>query len=393
VIIETVPSRARLTIARAAAVCAAMMPPSVARRLSLAALLALALPLAAAAAEEPVLHVYNWSDYIAPDTIANFTKETGIEVTYDVYDGNEVLEAKLLAGHSGYDVVVPSASPFMARQIRAGAYRTLDKSRLPNLKNLDPQLLALAATADPGNAHGVPYLWSVTGIGFNLALVERALGDTVPRDSLALLFDPALAQKLAPCGIALLDTPQEVVPAALAYLGLDPKSHAPGDLDRAIALLDRVRPYVRKFHSSQYINDLATGDICVALGYSGDVIQARNRAREAESPVEIGFGVPREGAQMSIDMLGIPADAPHPDNAHAIIDYILRPEVIAAISNAVSYPNPNLAATALVDPAIRDDPGIYPPEAVRRLLYIDLPAPRAYERLRTRAWSRMKSGC
>jgi putrescine transport system substrate-binding protein len=370
-----------------------MMPPSFTRRLSLATLLALALPLAAAGAEESVLHVYNWSDYIAPDTIANFEKATGISVTYDVYDGNEVLEAKLLAGHSGYDIVVPSASPFMARQIRAGAYRPLDKSRLPNLKNLDPQLLALAATADPGNAHGVPYLWSVTGIGFNLALVERALGDTAPRDTLALLFDPGLAAKLAPCGIALLDTPQEVVPAALAYLGRDPRSRDPGDLNRAIALLDRVRPYVRKFHSSQYINDLATGDICVALGYSGDVIQARNRAREAESPVEIGFRVPREGAQMAIDMLGIPADAPHPDNAHAFIDYIMRPEVIAAISNAVSYPNPNLAATALVDPEIRNDPGIYPPEAVRRLLYIDLPAPRAYERLRTRGWSGMKSGC
>jgi putrescine transport system substrate-binding protein len=374
-----------------------MMLLSPTRRLSLAALLVAALPLATAAAaataEEPVLHVYNWSDYIAPDTIANFQKETGISVTYDVYDGNEVLEAKLLAGHSGYDIVVPSASPFMARQIMAGAYRALDKTRLPNLKNLDPQLLARAATADPGNARGVPYLWSVTGIGFNLALVERALGDTVPRDSLALLFDPALAQKLAPCGIALLDTPQEVVPAALVYLGLDPKSHDPGDLNRAIALLDRVRPYVRKFHSSQYINDLATGDICIALGYSGDVIQARNRAREAESPVEIGFRVPREGAQMSIDMLGIPADAPHPDNAHAFIDYILRPEIIAAISNAVSYPNPNQAATGLVDAEIRDDPGIYPPETVRRLLYIDLPAPRAYERLRSRAWSRMKSGC
>ena len=365
---------------------------SIARRLGLALVLA-ALPLLAADAEEPLLHVYNWSDYIAPDTIANFTKETGIEVTYDVYDGNEVLEAKLLAGHSGYDIVVPSASPFMARQIAAGAYRPLDKAKLPNLKNLDPQILALAATADPGNAHGVPYLWSVTGIGTNTALLDRALGDTAPRDSLALLFDPAYAQKLASCGIALLDTPQEVVPAALAYLGRDSKSHEAADLAQAIALVDRVGPYIRKFHSSQYINDLATGDICIALGYSGDVIQARNRAREAESPVEIALRVPREGAQMSIDMLGIPADAPHPDNAHAFIDYILRPDVIAAISNAVSYPNPNLAATPLVAPEIRGDPGIYPPERVRPLLYIDLPASRAYERARTRAWSRMKSGC
>ena len=363
-----------------------------ARILCLALVLA-ALPLLAAGAEEKRLHIYNWSDYIAADTIPNFTKETGIEVTYDVYDGNEVLEAKLLAGHSGYDIVVPSASPYMARQIAAGAYRTLDKARLPNLKNLDPQIVARAATADPGNAHGVPYLWSVTGIGYNTAQLDRALAEAAPRDSLALLFDPAYAQKLAPCGIALLDTPQEVVPAALAYLGRDPKSHTEADLADAIALIDQLRPYVRKFHSSQYINDLATGDLCIALGYSGDVIQARNRAREAESPVEIAFRVPREGAQMSIDMLGIPADAPHPENAHAFINYILRPDIMAAITNAVSYPNPNLAATQLVAPEIRDDPGIYPPEPLKQLLYIDLPAPRTYERARTRAWTRMKSGC
>jgi putrescine transport system substrate-binding protein len=349
--------------------------------------------IAAARAEEPRLHVYNWSDYIAPDTIAAFTRETGIAVTYDVYDSNEVLEAKLLAGHSGYDIVVPSASPFMARQIKAGAYLALDKAKLPNLKNLDPQLLALAAAADPGNAHGVPYLWSVTGIGYNTALVERALGRDTPRDTLALVFDPAFAGRLARCGIELLDTPQEVVPAALAYVGLDPESRDLGDLDRAVALVERIRPYVRRFHSSQYINDLAAGDSCVALGYSGDVMQARNRAREAESGVDIAFRVPREGAQMSIDMLAIPADAPHPDNAHRFIDYLLRPEVIAAVTDAVSYPNPNRAATPLVAPEIRDDPGIYPPAAMRRLFYIDLPAPRAYERARTRAWNRAKSGC
>jgi len=360
-------------------------------RLCGAVLLAL-LPFAAAA-EEPVLHVYNWSDYIAPDTIADFTKQTGIAVTYDVYDGNEVLEAKLLAGHSGYDIVVPSASPFMARQITAGAFLPLDKSRLANWNNLDPRMLAIAAQADPGNAHGVPYLWSVTGIGYNEAMVRRALGDGVPRDTLALLFDPALAQKLAACGISLLDTPQEVFPAALAYLGLDPKSTDLGDLDRAAAVVEKIRPYVRKFHSSQYINDLANGDLCVSLGYSGDVIQARDRAHEAENGVAVAFRVPREGAQMSIDMLGIPIDAPHPLNALRFIDYILRPATIAAITNAVSYPNPNPAATALVMPAIRDDPGIYPPDAVRRLFYIDLPAPRDFERARTRAWVRAKSGC
>src|SRR5438067_13486927 len=224
-------------------------------------------------------------------------------------------------------------------------------------------------------------------------MLDRSLGPEVPRDSLALLFDPALVQRLEGCGIGLLDTPQEVFPAALTYLGLDPKSSDPVDLDRAAELIQRIRPYVRKFHSSQYINDLATGDLCIALGYSGDVNQARDRAREAESGVQIAFRVPREGAQMSIDMLGIPADAPHPENALRFIDYILRPEAISAISNAVSYPNPNLVAAPLVKPEIRDDPGIYPPEAVRRLLYIDLPAARAYERLRTRLWSRCKSGC
>jgi putrescine transport system substrate-binding protein len=359
-------------------------------RLAAAALLLGAAP---AGAEEPVLHVYNWSDYIGPDTIAAFTKETGIRVTYDVYDGNEVLEAKLLAGHSGYDVDVPSASPYMARQIRAGAYRALDKTKLPNLGNLDPQMLSLAAIADPGNAHGVPYLWSLTGIGYNVAQVARALGEAAPRDTLALLFDPRMAARLAGCGIEMLDTPQEVIPAALSYLGIDPKSRDPSDLGRAAAVIESVRPYVRRFHSSQYINDLAAGDICVALGYSGDVMQARNRAREAESGVEIAFRVPREGAQMSIDMLGIPADAPHPDNAHRFIDYLLRPPVIAAITDAVSYPNANLAATPLVAPEIRDDPGIYPPAAVRRLLYVDEPAPRAYERARTRVWNRAKSGC
>ena len=291
--------------------------------------------------------------------MANFTKETGIAVTYDVYDGNEVLETKLLAGHSGYDVVVPTAMPYMARQIAAGAYRTLDKAKLPNLKNLDPAIVAMVAAADPGNAHGVPYLWGVTGIGYNKALVEKALGGPPP-DTLALIFDPAYAKKLAGCGISILDTPQEVFPAAFSYLGIDPQSRDLADLDKAVAMLKAVRPYVRKFHSSQYISDLANGDLCISLGYSGDVIQARNRAAEAKNGVEIVFRVPKEGALMAVDMLGIPKDAPHPENALKFIDYLLRPQVIADITDAVSYPNPNLAATALVKPEIRDDPGIYP---------------------------------
>ena len=344
------------------------------------------------AAEEQRLNVYNWSDYIAPDTITNFQAETGIKVTYDVYDGNEVLEAKLLAGGSGYDIVVPSASPFMARQIAAGVYKTLDKAALPNWKNLDPRILELVAAADPGNAHGVPYLWSVTGLGYNKAMVRAALGEAAPLDSWALLFDPANAKKLAACGISLLDTPQEVVPATLAYLGLDPKSRDLGDLNKAFAALEKIRPFIRKFHSSEYINDLANGDLCLSLGYSGDVLIARNRAREAKNGEMIAFEIPKEGAQMSVDMLGIPVDAPHPQNALRFIDYLLRPVVIAAISDAVSYPNPNLPGTLLVKPAIRDDPAVYPPANIRRRFFVDLPAPAEYERARTRAWTRLKSG-
>jgi putrescine transport system substrate-binding protein len=361
-------------------------------RLLILAIIALAVSAMAARAEAPELHVYNWSDYIAPDTIPDFTKETGIAVTYDVYDGNEVLEAKLLAGNSGYDVVVPTAMPYMARQIKAGAYRALDKAKLPNWKNLDPAILALVADADPGNAYGVPYMWGVTGIGYNPALVAKALGNDGPRDTLALIFDPANAQKLAACGISLLDTPAEVFPAAFSYLGIDPKSRDPADLDKAVALLQKIRPYVRKFRSSQYINDLANGDICIALGYSGDVVQARNRAAEAKNGVEIAFRVPREGALMAVDMMGIPKDAPHPDNALTYINYILRPEVAAAITNAVSYPNPNAAATPLVKPEIRDDPGVYPPETVRKVFHGDVPATRDYERARTRAWNLVKAG-
>ena len=345
-----------------------------------------------AGAEEGRLNVYNWSDYIAADTIPKFEAKSGIKVTYDVYDGNEVLEAKLLTGRSGYDIVVPSASPFMARQIAANVYRALDKEKLTDWRNLDPHILALVGAADPGNAHGAPYLWSDTGIGYNEALLHAALGDAAPVDSLALIFDPAVAEKLSSCGISLLDTPQEVFPAALAYLGLDPKSRDLGDLDKALAALQKIRPYIRKFHSSQYINDLANGDLCVALGYSGDVVQARNRAREAGNEVTIAFRVPKEGAMMSVDMLEIPADAPHQENALRFIDYLLRPAVIADITNAVSYPNPNLAATPLVKPSIRDDPAVYPPEEVRCRLYIDLPAPADYERARTRAWTRLKSG-
>jgi putrescine transport system substrate-binding protein len=347
---------------------------------------------AAGAQEEKVLNVYNWSDYIADDTVANFEKETGIKVNYDVYDSNETLEAKLLAGHSGYDLVVPTASPYLARQAVSGVYRKIDKAALKNYGNLDPQILAAAANADPGNQYGVPYMWGTTGFGYNRALVAKALGPNAQTDSSALIFDPANANKLGGCGIELLDSAQELFPAALAYLHRDPLSRDPADLDRAVAVIQAIRPDIRKFHSSEYINDLANGDICAAWGYSGDVVQARSRAQDAKNGVDIAYTIPKEGAMISIDMMAIPADAPHPENALKFIDYILRPEVAAAITNAVGYPNPNQAATKLVDPKIAGDPSIYPPPDVRARLFFDKPVTPAYERLRTRAWTRIKTG-
>ena len=355
-------------------------------------LLAFALAAASAHAEDKILNIYNWSDYIAEDTVKKFEAETGIKVTYDVYDSNEVLEAKLLAGKSGYDLVVPTASPFLARQIKAKVYRKIDKSKLKNYGNLDKNILAEVANADPGNNYGVPYLWGTTGVGYNVKMVKAALGDKAPTDSLALLFDPENAKKLASCGISLLDTAQEVFPAALAYLGKNPTSKDPKDLDAAVAVVNKIRPYIKKFHSSQYINDLANGDLCVAWGYSGDVIQARNRAAEAKNGIEIGYSIPKEGAMLWIDMMAIPKDAPHAGNALAFIDYVLRPETIAAISNSVAYANPNPRATALGDAALRDDPGIYPTAEVRQRLYFDKPVTPQYERLRTRAWTRVKTG-
>ncbi len=369
------------------------MSARLAKFLPVAALLVSPLLAPAVAAEDgKTLNVYNWSDYIAPDTLQRFEAETGIKVHYDVYDSNEVLEAKLSAGHSGYDLVFPSASPYLARQIAAGIYQKIDKSKLGNYGNLDPQILAAGANADPGNDYGVPYLWGTTGIGYNPEKVQAALGAAAPVDSLRLIFDPANAKKLAACGVSLLDTPQEVVPATLAYLGRPPLSREPQDLDKAVAALMAIRVDIRKFHSSQYINDLANGDLCVAFGYSGDVVQARNRAAEAKNGVKIAYSIPKEGAMIWIDMMAIPKDAPHPENALKFVDFILRPEIIAAISNTVAYANPNSLATELVDEEIRDNPGIYPPAEVRARLFFDKPVTPQYERLRTRAWTKVKTG-
>ncbi|HUC66448.1 MAG TPA: polyamine ABC transporter substrate-binding protein [Stellaceae bacterium] len=352
----------------------------------------LAAPDAARAAEDKVLNIYNWSDYIAADTVTRFEAETGIKVNYDVYDANETLETKLMAGQSGYDLVVPSAMPFLAREIAAGALQKIDKTKLANYGNLDPQILGFVAAADPGNQYGVPYLWGTTGIGYNPAMVKTALGSEAPTDSLKLIFDPANAKKLASCGISLLDTPEEVFPAALASLGAEPMSQTPADLDRAASAVLAIRPFIRKFNSSEYINDLANGDLCVAFGYSGDVIQAKNRAAEAKNGVVVAYAIPKEGAMIWVDTMAIPRDAPHPENALRFIDFILRPEIIAAISNTVAYANPNLRATPLVRAEIRDNPGIYPPPDVRKRLFFDKLATPQYDRLRTRAWTKVKTG-
>jgi putrescine transport system substrate-binding protein len=340
--------------------------------------------------EEKVLNVYNWSDYIAEDTVANFEKETGIKVNYDMYDSNEVLETKLLAGNSGYDVVVPSAS-FLERQIKAGVFRKLDKSQLPNIKNMDPEIMQRVALHDPGNEHAVDYMWGTSGIGYNVDKLQKALPNA-PVDTWALVFDPKNAAKLKSCGLTLLDDPGEITAIVLNYLGKDPNSQSADDLAAAEKTLMSIRPFVRYIHSSQYIGDLANGEVCVSVGYSGDILQSRTRAEEAKKGVNIKYSVPKEGTIIWFDMLAIPADAPHPNNAHLFINYIMRPEVTAAISNAMSYANGNAAALQFVDDAVKSDPGVYPPPEVKAKLFPDLAKSAEYTRLLNRTWTRFKTG-
>jgi putrescine transport system substrate-binding protein len=362
----------------------------------LGAILAMALWWGAGAlswAEAPIVHVYNWNDYIADDTLPRFEEATGIKTVYDVYDSNEVLEAKLLAGKSGFDLVFPTARPSAQRQIKAGLYRQLDKAKLANLANLDPAILASLTDMDPGNRHVVPYMWGTTGLGINVAKVRAALGEAaLAKPSWGLLFDPVNAERLAKCGISVLDDANDGIAAMLAWLGLDPNSSKPQDLEAAAAAYAKLRRHVRYFHSSKYINDLASGDLCLAHGYSGDIIQARERAKGAKKPVEIAYLLPLEGAVQWVDVMAIPADAPHPDNAHKLIDFLLRPEVVAKVSNNIRYANANAQATALVDPAVRGDPSVYPPHEVRGRLF-QLRDMEGEERRRlTRQWTRIKSG-
>lgn len=352
----------------------------------------LGLTTAASAVAQEKLHIYNWSDYIAEGTISQFEKETGIKVTYDVYDSNEVLEAKLLAGRSGYDLAFPTARPFADRLIKAKLYLPLDKAKLPNYGNLDAAINKSLTDIDPNNQFLVPYMWGTTGIAYNKEKVEKILGKDMPKDSWALVFDPEIAKKLSSCGIALLDDPIEVFTAAWAYKGQPVHDYGKASIQLAVETIAAVRPNIRYFHSSQTINDLANGDICVAHGYSGDMLQARDRAQEAKNGVQVEYVIPREGAVVWTDVMVIPADAPNPDAAHKFINYILQPENVAQISNYVSYANANAKATPLVDEEVRNNPGIYPPAATMdKLVTMKTPTDREARDM-TRAWMRAKTG-
>ena len=364
------------------------------RRIGTAALAAgFAFALVAGVAEaqqRKEVYVYNWSDYIDFKILDDFTKETGIQVIYDTYDSNDLLETKLMAGKTGYDVVVPTSS-FLARQIKAGVLAKLDKAKLANLRHMDPAIMERMRAYDPGNEHAVVYLWGTTGIGVNEKAVEQRLPNA-PVNSLAMIFDPAVAAKVKDCGIMVLDAPDELIPAALRYLGLNPDAKDADSIAKAEALLMKARPNIRKFHSSQYIEDLANGVICVAFGWSGDIVQARQRAIDAKKGVAVQYRVPKEGALMWFDSFAIPKDAPNPGHALAFIDYMMRPKVIAQASNTVYYPNANRDSTQFVDQDVKADPDIYPPLEVLKTLYTITPYDQASQRLLNRAWTRIKRG-
>jgi len=352
--------------------------------------------LASASAEpERVVNFYNWSDYIDPAVLDGFTRETGIKVRYDTMDSNDTLEAKLLAGKSGYDVVVPTGY-FLARQIQAGVFQKLDKTQLPNLGNAWPEITARLAAYDPGNQYAVNYMWGTTGIGYNAKSVREIPGAQAkidpPMDSWSAVFEPEKIARFKDCGIHLLDSADDIMSAALHDLGLDPNSSDPGDLQKAADLLSKIRPYVRKFHSSEYLNALATGEICLVVGFSGDIKQAQKRAADAHGGIEIGYSIPKEGAQLWLDNLAIPKDAPDPAEAHALINYLLKPEVAARNSNFISYANGNLASQKFIDRAILDDRTVYPDAATMAKLYTITAHEQKTQRLLNRLWTRIKTG-
>jgi putrescine transport system substrate-binding protein len=344
------------------------------------------------ATAQRIVNIYNWSDYIAPQVLERFFKETGIRVRYETFDSNDTLETKLLAGKSGYDVVVPTAY-FMERQIKIGIFQKLDRTKLPNYVNLWPEISARLARYDPGNQYAVNYMWGTTGIGFNRKSAREVLGYDGPAvDSWDIVFRPEILSRFKDCGVHMLDSSDDVLPAALRYLGLDPNSTAEADLQRAADLVSRVRPFVRKFHSSEYVNALASGEICLVVGYSGDIKQAQKRAAEAKNGIDIAYVIPKEGAQLWFDNLAILRDAKNVVEAYAFIDFLQKPEIAAANSNYVSYANGNLASQKYLDPALFHDKSVYPDEAtMQRLFTINAHDPKT-ERLMNRLWIRVKTG-
>jgi len=347
--------------------------------------------LGVASAQDRVINVYNWSDYIDPAVLEDFTKQTGIKVQYDTFDANETLETKLLAGRSGYDIVVPSAY-FLERQIKAGVFQKIDKTRLNNLGNIWPEIANRLAVYDPGNQYAVNYMWGTTGIGFNVKAMRERLGPNGKIDSWDVVFKPENLAKFKDCGITMLDSSDDIMPAALHYLGLNPNSTDERELQRAADLLLKVRPLVRKFHSSEYLNALASGEICFVVGWSGDIKQAQKRAAEVKNGVEIGYAIPKEGAQMFFDNLAIPKDAAHVAEAHAFIDFLLKPEVAAKNSNLVAYANGNLASQKYIDKAVFDDPSVYPDPKAMKLLYTVRARDQKSQRVVTRLWTKIKTG-
>ena len=340
---------------------------------------------------ERVVNVYSWSDYVDPQTLADFTRETGIAVRYDTFDSNDVLETKLLAGKTGYDVVVPTGY-FLERQIQAGVFRELDKAKLPNLVNVWPAIAERLAIYDPGNRYGVDYMWGTTGIGFNVAKAKERLGPDAAVDSWDVVFRPEIVAKFKDCGVAMLDSSDDILAAALKFLRLDPNTREPAEIERAAKLVTEIRPFVRRFHSSDYLNALASGEVCLVVGWSGDVKQAQKRAAEAKNGVEIGYSIPKEGAQIFFDAFAIPRDAPHVEEAHAFINYMLRPDVAARNTNALGYPNGNLASQKLIDEAVLKDPAVYPSEETMARLYVLKARDQKTQRLVNRLWTRIKTG-
>lgn len=347
--------------------------------------------LCAGAVSAQEVRVYNWSDYIDDDLLTRFEEETGIDLIYDVFDSNEVLETKMLAGSSGYDVVVPTGS-FLQRQIQAGAFQELDKSQLPNLDNMWDVIQERTAQYDPDNTHSINYMWGTTGLGVNIDKVREVLGEDAPVDSLALIFDPANMEKLAECGVHFLDAPTEVIPAALTYLGEDPNSKDPEVIEKVGPLMQEIRPHIQKFHSSEYINALANGQICVALGWSGDVLQARDRAADADNGVTVEYHIPKEGALMWFDQMAIPVDAPNPEAAHTFLNFIMDAENMAQASNYVYYANGNEASQEYLNEDVIGDPAIYPDEETLENLYSVTPYDPRLQRTVTRLWTSIKSG-